>query len=71
MLFTRGLNRRGVKKDPTCFTKIFSHKDDANAEILKRDEVTEKSLKIHNGSRECKDFISPTHAWLGRLKVDI
>ncbi|GJU84170.1 hypothetical protein Tco_1291716 [Tanacetum coccineum] len=53
---------------------------DANGSLLSQigsdgsnkepDGVTEKSLKSHYGSRECKDFTSLTQTWLGRLKVD-
>ncbi|GJT46567.1 nicotinate phosphoribosyltransferase 2-like protein [Tanacetum coccineum] len=32
------------------------------------DEITEKSLKSHDGSRECTDFVSLTQTWLGKLK---
>ncbi|KAI3722594.1 hypothetical protein L2E82_33634 [Cichorium intybus] len=32
------------------------------------DEITEKSLKSHDGSKVCKDFVSLTQTWLSKLK---
>ncbi|KAI3521013.1 hypothetical protein L1887_10470 [Cichorium endivia] len=32
------------------------------------DEITEKSLKSHDGSKICKDFVSLTQTWLSKLK---